>query len=72
MERHSLEIEGMTCGHCVGGVTRALQGLEGVEVEAVQIGSATVLVDPERVDREEIGRAIEDAGYRLGPEVRVS
>jgi copper chaperone CopZ len=35
-------IQGMHCGACVRRVTAALQGVNGVEVESVSIGSATV------------------------------
>ncbi|MEX1054525.1 MAG: cation transporter, partial [Rhodothermales bacterium] len=37
-----LTIEGMGCGHCVTAVQQALNGLEGVEAEKVEIGSAVV------------------------------
>ncbi len=65
MERTSLTIEGMTCGPCVGAVTRALQELDGVEVEQVKVGSATVAYDPRAVTLEQIARAVEEAeeGY---------
>ena len=42
--RTTLSITGMTCGHCVMSVKRALGELEGVTVEQVAIGSATVLI----------------------------
>lgn len=42
MEKLTMNISGMTCGHCVGQVTKALESLDGVEVEQVEVGSATV------------------------------
>ncbi|MEW5930035.1 MAG: cation transporter [Gemmatimonadota bacterium] len=63
MERATIEIGGMSCGHCVGAVTRVLQGLEGVSVEEVKIGSATVEYDPQAVTPERIGQAIGEEGY---------
>jgi copper chaperone CopZ len=53
----------MTCGHCVASVKKALQGLEGVEVEQVAIGSATVAYDPARATPDAIARAVTDSGY---------
>ena len=63
MERISLAITGMSCGHCVGAVRRALEGLDGVRVEQVAIGTATVAIDPARATADSITTAIEDAGY---------
>ena len=63
MERTTIAIRGMSCGHCVAGVTRALAALEGIEVEKVTVGSATVAHDPRRVPAERIVRAVEEAGY---------
>jgi copper chaperone CopZ len=63
MDRMRIDIEGMSCGHCVGAVKRALQSVEGVQVEEVAIGSATVTYDPAAVSPERITGAIEDEGY---------
>jgi copper chaperone len=65
MERVSLKIDGMSCDHCVLAVTRAVQGLDGVEAERVEIGSARLRYDPARNGVEEIVRAIEDEGYAV-------
>ena len=37
----NLTIEGMHCGACVRRVTTAFQGIEGVTVKSVEIGSVT-------------------------------
>ena len=68
MEHLEMEIGGMSCGHCVGAVTRALRQLEGVRVEAVKVGSATVAYDPAAVTPERIAAAIGEEGYE--PRVR--
>ena len=67
MSRLELEIEGMSCGHCVAAVSEALGELDGVNVEAVRIGSAEVDYSPEVVSPEQIVLAIEDAGYSAQP-----
>jgi cation transport ATPase len=41
----NLAIEGMHCGACVRRVTTALQGIEGVTVKPVEVGSAKVAFD---------------------------
>jgi copper chaperone CopZ len=63
MERITLGIEGMTCEHCVRAVRGALEKLPGMEVESVEIGAATVKVDPQRVGEEALVDAIADEGY---------
>ncbi len=38
----TLSIDGMSCGHCVGRVTKALSGIGGIEVKNVAVGSAQI------------------------------
>lgn len=65
MERLELSIGGMTCGHCVGAVTRALRQVEGVTVEAVEVGSAKVSYDPAVASPERIAEAVAEEGYEV-------
>lgn len=58
-----LTIDGMSCGHCVMSVQKALRALDGVEVSQVQIGSATLQYDPATRTVEEILEAVRDQGY---------
>jgi len=63
MEKLSLSISGMSCGHCVGRVTTALAGLEGVSVEQVEVGSARLSYDPAKVTTDRIKQAVDDIGF---------
>jgi copper chaperone CopZ len=65
MTQLTMDISGMTCGHCVGSVKRALQGLDGVAVEQVTIGKATVSYDAGATSPDQIAQAVEDEGYRV-------
>lgn len=65
MKAQELTIEGMSCGHCVMHVKKALGGLPDVQVDDVQIGRAKVTVDETKVSREALTAAVEKAGYRL-------
>lgn len=58
-----IEIGGMSCGHCVSHVRRALESVDGVDVEAVEIGEAVVSMPPGRGRREAVVEAIRAAGY---------
>jgi copper chaperone len=58
-----LSISGMSCGHCVARVTKALGALEGLEVENVHIGAADLRFDPARRSIDDIIDALRDVGY---------
>lgn len=63
MERLNMEIQGMTCGHCVGAVRQALTKLDGVTITSLAVGRAEVAYDPTKVNPRSIFAAIDDAGY---------
>ena len=63
MEHLSLKIDGMSCGHCVARVEKALKQLDGVAVERVEVGSAEIGYDPARTAYPQILAALDDAGY---------
>jgi copper chaperone CopZ len=44
-------------------VTTALQGVKGVELEAVEVGSARVVVDAAQTSAEEIVAAMDCIGF---------
>ncbi len=64
MHSVTIRIDGMSCGHCVAGVTRALGRLDGVRVERVEVGSARVAYDPDRMTPDRIAGAIAEAGFQ--------
>ena len=72
MDTMKLHIQGMSCGHCTARVKKALAGLEGVQVDKVEIGAADVRYDSSRVTPESIRQAVEDAGYKVLPEEAVA
>ncbi len=58
----TLSIDGMTCGHCVQAVTKALSAVPGVTVKSVAVGSAVI----ETADGWATGKAVnalDQAGY---------
>jgi copper ion binding protein len=70
MNRMTLKIDGMSCGHCVARVEKILSKLDGVIVNHVEIGSADVLYDPEKTPFARIREALDDAGYTANVEQR--
>ena len=61
----TIKINGMHCGHCTQSVRDALEGVEGLHVEDVEIGAARVRYKAGPENRQEIDRAIEGAGYEV-------
>jgi copper chaperone len=64
MKSHELTIQGMTCGHCVMHVKQALDAVDGLEVEDVQIGKARVWYEDQKV-ADVLTKKVEEAGYRV-------
>ena len=63
MQSVHLAIEGMSCGHCVAHVRRALESVDGVKVRTVEIGSADIDLDPAAATVDRVAEAVTDAGY---------
>ncbi|MBL8886472.1 MAG: heavy-metal-associated domain-containing protein [Phycisphaerales bacterium] len=58
----TLNVDGMSFGHCVQAVTKALAAVPGIRVKSVEVGSAVI----ETPDGGTTGKAIaalEEAGY---------
>ena len=56
------KIEGMSCGHCVMAVEKVLNKLD-IEKKKVEIGSAAIEFDPDKVSEEDIKNSITESGY---------
>ncbi len=67
MDELILTIDGMSCGHCVGQVTKVLSQLDGVQVKTVKVGEAHVAYDQREIAPADIARALNDAGYASHP-----
>jgi len=65
MKNITLNVEGMSCSHCVNAVTKAVTALEGVSGVNVDLEGKTVTVDydADQVSLENIKEAIEEEGY---------
>lgn len=64
-QTETLTITGMSCGHCVRGVREALERIDGVDVESVEIGSARVRYDESKTSHEQLVQAVEEEGYTV-------
>jgi len=59
----TLSIERMHCEACVRRVTAALQAVNGVEVNSVEVSSAHTSFDPDQASVEEIVGAVNRIGF---------
>jgi len=64
MRQATLHIEGMSCGHCLNAVNRALSSVAGVKIHAVRIGRADVSYDETTTNPTDLETAVTEAGYR--------
>lgn len=58
----TLKVTGMTCGHCVAAVTKALEAIPGVEKADVSLEKAQAVVSGE-ADQQAMIDAVKEEGY---------
>jgi copper chaperone len=65
MEKVSLKVQGMSCGHCVKAVEGSVGALSGVNSVKVDLKASTVDVEYNQQDVtiEKIKETIDDQGY---------
>ncbi|MBU0905934.1 MAG: copper chaperone CopZ [Firmicutes bacterium] len=60
----TLQVQGMSCGHCVKSIENSVGALNGVEKVSVQLATGTVEIEfNNEVDVHQISDTIEDQGY---------
>lgn len=64
MNTLKLTIDGMTCGHCLNRVQKALGTIAGVHIASVQIGQATLHYDPAQHSAQAIADVVTQSGYK--------
>ncbi|MGX1373308.1 copper chaperone [Priestia megaterium] len=67
MEKVTLSVKGMSCGHCVKAVEGSVGELNGVQHVEVNLNEAKVTVefDQNKVSLESIKETIDDQGYEV-------
>jgi uncharacterized membrane protein YraQ (UPF0718 family)/copper chaperone CopZ len=63
MDIISLDVQGMTCGHCSGSVEKALSAIDGVRVVDVTLATGRVVVYGNGLDSQALIAAVVDKGY---------
>ncbi len=62
MEPTTIKVTGMTCGHCVTAVTKALEKVPGVEAADVSLEKAQAVVKGS-ANAQSLIKAVADEGY---------
>jgi len=65
MKQITLNIEGMSCGHCSARVEKALNTIEGVSAKVNLEAKTAAVTYPENVTVEALKAAVTDAGYSV-------
>lgn len=60
-----LQIKGMTCGHCVRAVTRAVQGLDPTAKVDIDLASGRARIETAQ-PADSVAAAIREEGYAVG------
>ena len=61
----TINVSGMSCGHCVTAVRKAVEGVPGVVVRDVTIGTVVLDLGSATDAMSAVEAAIEDAGYAV-------
>ena len=62
-----LDVAGMTCGHCISAVTRAVHTIDASAEVKVDLATRRVEIDTVTAHENALRAAIEEAGYAVAP-----
>jgi copper chaperone len=65
MSEATIQVDGMSCQHCVMRVKKAVEGLAGITDLAVEVGRVKATFDESKVQKKDIEEAIVKAGYKI-------
>ncbi|MBT9456477.1 MAG: heavy-metal-associated domain-containing protein [Burkholderiaceae bacterium] len=63
----TFEVNDMSCGHCVGAITKALQAVDAGARVQIDLATHRVQIEPATADAAQLGEAIAEAGYTPVP-----
>ncbi len=65
MSAKTIEIDGMSCQHCVMAVKKGLEAIDGVSEADVEVGKASVTYDGSKVQDSDLDAAIVQTGFKV-------
>ena len=61
------QVNDMTCGHCVGAITKAVHAADSGATVRIDLATHRVEIEPGAADAAELADAIKEAGYTPVP-----
>jgi len=66
MTEQTYTVEGMTCAHCAGAVSREVRRIDGIREVRVDVSTGTLTVEATGVvSGDAIAAAVDEAGYTV-------
>ena len=66
--KHTYQITGMTCDHCVGSVKEGVAKIDGVNAVDVDLDSGLVTIEADtEIADDAFAAAVNEAGYEVAP-----
>ncbi|HMQ24659.1 MAG TPA: cation transporter [Acidimicrobiales bacterium] len=63
-----INVDGMSCGHCVTSVTNEVRKLDGVTGVDVDLAAGTVQITSDApLEEADVNAAVDEAGYEVTP-----
>lgn len=63
----AFEVNDMTCGHCAGTITKAVNAVDGQAKVAIDLNRHLVTIEPGKAGADALAGAIREAGYTPVP-----
>ena len=61
----TLQVDGMTCQHCVANVKKSLEAVSGVEQATPDLETGQVVIEGDDLNIGQLTQAVIDAGYTV-------
>ena len=65
MSTLEVQVEGMTCQHCVQAVRTSIDALGGIDQISIDLATGNVQLEGASIDQAAVEQAVHDAGYSL-------
>lgn len=63
----AFDVKDMTCGHCAGTITRAVEAADAAARIEIDLGRRLVRIEPGHADAQQLADSIRHAGYTPVP-----
>lgn len=61
----TINVEGMSCQHCVANVKGKLEAVDGVSLATPDLDAKNIVIEGDNLNMDAIRQAVADAGYKV-------